>query len=65
MRAVPSQVIHFLDVLLASQLCGQEPDKHIFLPQQGIQLEKGVSLIVLSPEYSLGPVRIELPGLWG
>lgn len=49
MGAVPSQVIRFLDVLLASQLCGQEPAKHIFLPQQQILLEKGVSLSVLSP----------------
>lgn len=65
MGAVPSQVIHFLDVLLASRLCGQEPDKHFFLPQQGIQLGKGVSLSVLSPQDSQGPVRIELPGLWG
>lgn len=28
--AVPSQVIHFLDALLASRLCGREPDKRFF-----------------------------------
>jgi hypothetical protein len=52
MGTVPPQVIHFLDALLASQLCGQEPDKHLFLPQQGIMLEKGMSLSTECPESS-------------
>ena len=52
MRAVPSQVIHFLHALLASRLCGQEPHKHRFLPQQEIVLEKGVSLFTECPESS-------------
>lgn len=65
--AVPSQVIHFLDALLASRLCGQEPDKRFFLLQQGIMLEKGMSLFIECPESSgfQGPCEGTAPWVLG
>lgn len=67
MGTVPSQVINFLDALLASRLCEQEPDKHLFLPQQGIMLEKGMSLTTECSESSgfQGPCEGRAPWALG
>lgn len=60
--AAPSRVIHFLDAPLARWLHEQEPDKHLFLPQQGVLLDKGVSLITECPESSGFPEPLHTEG---
>lgn len=55
-------MIHFLDALLPRWLHEQEPDKHLFLPQQGVLLEEGVSLLTECPESSGFPEPLHTEG---